>query len=203
MDVAGTGAMLGSAVYIAHKVQLGSMDPGLLSASVAAFAIMATFLVGPRDRDASPVRHAAGPKRGLLADARVLHRDAAEAVATAAPDLRPSARAANGWRLAIFILDPCDDTWQEMRAHVARAARPATLAVIEAVATAARRQWHSGPVPLKKDGFVADILASPEVEALGTLAPRMDVVRKILDGEHPTLVRAAKLQRTLDKQPTA
>jgi hypothetical protein len=127
----------------------------------------------------------------------------AEQGAVIALDYRRFARAANGWKMAGFILDPCDDTWREMRANVARVARPGTPAMIEAVVAAARRQWHSGPVPRKKDCFVADILKSPEVTALGTMAPRMDVVRKILDGKHPTLIRAADPQRALGKQPSA
>lgn len=177
--------MLGSAVYLAHTVQLEGMVPGLLPAAVAAFAMISAFLVGPSFRDAY-----AG-------------RNASEGVASAVPDPRPSARVANGWKMAGFILDPTDATWREMRAYVEQVARPATVAVIEAVVAAARRQWHSGQVPLKKDGFVADILASPEVAALGTMAPRMDVAHKIVDGEHPTLIRAANLQRALDRQPPA
>lgn len=127
----------------------------------------------------------------------------AEQTAVIALDHRPFARATNRWKMASFILDPNDAAWQEMRAHVSRVARPRTLVMIEAVVTAARRQWHSGNVPHLKDGFVADILASPEVTALGKMAPRMDVARRILDGDHPTLIRAAALKRTLGKPPTA
>jgi hypothetical protein len=105
--------------------------------------------------------------------------------------------------MASFILDPTDATWREMRANVARVARPGILIMIEAVVTAARRQWHSGNVPDLKDAFIADMIAAPEVQALSPRKLRMDVVRKILDGEHPTLVRAAGLQRASGKQPTA
>jgi hypothetical protein len=177
--------MLGSAVYLAHTVQLEAVAPGVLPAAVAAFAIVSSFLVGPSVRGASANRHAF------------------EKAATAVLDLGPPPRAANGWKMAGFIVDPTDASWRDVRGYVEQVARPATIAMIEAVVVAARRQWHSGPVPLKKDGFVADILASPEVAALGTMAPRMDVVRKILDGEHPTLVRAADLQRASGQQPTA
>jgi hypothetical protein len=122
--------------------------------------------------------------------------DVAEQTAVITRVHSPLARAANGWKMADFILDPTDATWRAMREHVRHVARPGTFAVIEAVVAAARRQWHSGLVPLKKDGFVADILASPELLALGTMAPRMDVVRKVLDGKHPTLIRAARIQRS-------
>lgn len=68
--------------------------------------------------------------------------------------------------------------------------------MIDAVVTAAHHRWHTVPGPLSKDAFIADVLASPEVKALGTPQPRMDVVQKIVLGKHPTLDRAAELKRT-------
>jgi hypothetical protein len=128
---------------------------------------------------------------------------AAEQTSVIALDHRRSARAANGWKMASFILDPTDASWREMRVYLARVARPGTLIMIEAVVTAARRQWHSGQVPRQKDEFVADVIAAPEVQALRLPKLQMDVVRKIIDGGHPTLIRAADLQRASGKQPTA
>lgn len=129
--------------------------------------------------------------------------DVADQTAAVAPGPGTSTRAADGWKIASFIRDPCDDSWREVRAHVSRVAKPRMLAVIEAVVASARRQWHPDQLLRKKDEFVADIIASPEVVALGKFAPRMDVVRKILEGTHPTLIRAADLQRALGKQPPA
>ena len=119
--------------------------------------------------------------------------DAAEQTAVATPGHSPSERAANGWKMASFILDPTDAAWSDMRGRVAQVARPSTRVMIEAVVSAARRLWHSGNVPHLKDTFIADVIAAPEVQALGPLKPRMDVVRKLLDGSHTTLLRAAKI----------
>lgn len=226
LDVAGAGAMLGLAVYLAQTVKLEALAPGALPAAVATFTLTATFLAGRLARNRTSIAGTVG-RAAASAVPELLQRQGLPApmmlesptqAASAAPatndgvvsEVRvaksvdvPPRRTANGWKTASFIVHPTDDSWRAMRGYIEQVARPATVAVIEAVVVAARRQWHSGQVPLKKDGFVADILTSPEVMALGTMAPRMDVVRKILDGEHPTLIRAAMLQRALDKQPTA
>jgi hypothetical protein len=108
----------------------------------------------------------------------------------------PLARTANGWTLASFILEPSDAAWCDIRECLRQVARPETSLVIEAVVAAARRQWHTGTVPLKKDAFIADILAAPEVTALGKLQRQTDMVRKVLDGKHPTLIRASNIKRS-------
>lgn len=226
-----SAAMLGVAVLAAHGVQLEGLASGLLPALVAALTFATSFLVARPGRTVTaevlpplPGWKRAGtssdsrPRSDLVEAAPMAPRNAV-AVPLAVPDLRPEkvlvavrvetklrSRAENGWKMAACILDPSDDAWRQLRAHVAHVAhvaRPATRAVIEAVVVAARRQWHSGVVPLKKDAFIADILAAPEVVALGTMGPRMEVVRKILDGEHPSMKAAMERQKGSAKQRSA
>lgn len=170
--------MFGIAVYVMQSAWMEGLAPEVLPLTAASATLVAVIII-----------------RGNWFTGR---RTTGASADTELAELQQPTKATPNikWKIATFVSNSDEAEWLALRAQISGDASPRMLAVLDAVVPAARRLCPSGSYGFKKDALWCEILAAPEVVNLGAIRPRMDVVRKIVEGTHPTLAPTSKRSST-------